>query len=128
MKNFNQFLNEKNIIFVRTNKFDNSNTVRKLPYNGIQCWAIYKKDFDKYVKELELWGGNKDDIEILNTNGYEIFALNYKKSHDYVIGKIKEPPKLIPFNKKFVMKFIKQKNKKNMLEYVSELGMGKLCY
>jgi glycosyltransferase involved in cell wall biosynthesis len=48
--------NSKEIVFVRTKKFNNKGTINKLPYNGIQCWAIYENDLEKYIKELELWG------------------------------------------------------------------------
>lgn len=49
-------------------------------------------------------------------------------THKYVMGETDEIPKLIPFNKnKHIMIYIKQSGK-SMLEYVSELGMGKMCY
>lgn len=132
---FNIFNNKKlnegffdDIIFVRTKNFNNIGTVNKLPYEGIHCWAIYKNDLDKYIEELELWGGNKKSIEIINPTGYEIFALNYPMVHKYVMGETDEVPKLIPFDKKIhTMKFIKQRGK-SVLKYVSELGMNKNCY
>jgi hypothetical protein len=120
--------NNDDIIFVRTKNFDNTGTFNKLPYNGIQCWAIYEKDLDKYIQELELWGGKKKNVEIINPIGYDIFALDYPMAHKYVMGESDEIPKPIPFNKnKHTMKFIKQ-NEKSILEYISELGMRKKCY
>jgi hypothetical protein len=58
-------INDDKIIFVRTKNFDNTGTLNKLPYDGIQCWAIYENDLDKYIEELELWGGKKKNVEII---------------------------------------------------------------
>lgn len=117
-----------NVIFVRTKNFDNSGTANKLPYEGIQCWAIYEEDLDKYIQELEIWGGKRKNVEILNPNGFTINALNYLEAHKYVMGETEEVPKLEPFDKnKHRLKFIKQGGK-SMLEYASELALGKLCY
>ena len=74
----NESINDDNIIFVRTKNFDNTGTLNKLPYDGIQCWAIYENDLDKYIVELELWGGKKKNVEIINPSGHDIFALNFK--------------------------------------------------
>lgn len=124
----NEQKNNDKIIFVRTKNFDNTGTFNKLPYNGIQCWCIYEDDLGKYIEELEIWGGKRKNIEIINPSGYDVFALNYPMTHKYVMGETDEIPKLIPFNKKIhVMKFIKQ-NGKSILKYVSELGMSKMCY
>jgi hypothetical protein len=113
--------NSKEIVFVRTKKFNNKGTINKLPYNGIQCWAIYENDLEKYIKELELWGGNKKDIELINSNGYEIFALDYTKAHKYVMGESDIIPKLEPFNKeKHILNFLKQ-GEKSLIEYVADM-------
>lgn len=124
----NESVNDDNIISVRTKNFDNTGTLNKLPYDGIQCWCIYENDLSKYIEELELWGGKKKNVEIINPSGYDIFALNYPMVHKYVMGETDEIPELIQFNKNIhVMRYIKQSGK-SMLEYVSELGMGKMCY
>ena len=124
----NESVNDDNIIFVRTKNFDNTGTLNKLPYDGIQSWCIYENDLSKYIEELELWGGKKKNVEIINPSGYDIFALNYPMVHKYVMGETDEIPELIQFNKNIhVMRYIKQSGK-SMLEYVSELGMGKMCY
>ena len=124
----NENINNDKVIFVRTKNFDNTGTLNKLPYDGIQCWCIYEDDLDKYIEELELWGGKKKNVEIINPRGYDIFALNYPMTHKYVMGETDEIPKLIRFNKNtHVMKYIKQSGK-SILEYVSELGAGKMCY
>ena len=60
----NESINDDNIIFVRTKNFDNTGAFNKLPYDGIQCWAIYENDLVKYIDELELWGGKKKNVEI----------------------------------------------------------------
>lgn len=132
VKNYRPSINENvfdnKIIFVRTKNFNNTGTINKLPYDGIQCWAIYKNDLDKYINELEFWGGNRKDIEIINPTGYNIFAINYPKAHKYVMGETNEVPELIPYNKtEHTMQYIKQGNK-SMLEYISELGLNKMCY
>jgi hypothetical protein len=126
MKNFKQFVNEsvndEKIIFVRTKNFNNSGTVNKLPYEGIQCWAIYETDLDKYIEELELWGGNKKNVEIINPIGFSIYALNYTEAHKYVMGEISNPPKLEKFDDvKHRLNFIKQGGK-SMLAYASDLS------
>ena len=113
--------NNEDILFIRTKKFNNIGTVNKLPYNGIQCWAIYENDIEKYIKELELWGGNKRDIEIIKPKNYKIFALDYPKTHKYVMGESDIIPKLETFNKeKHILNFIKQ-SEKSMLEYVADM-------
>jgi hypothetical protein len=66
-------------------------------------------------------GGNKKDIELINSNGYEIFALDYTKAHKYVMGESDIIPKLEPFNKeKHILNFLKQ-GEKSLIEYVAEM-------
>ncbi|MCX6822071.1 MAG: hypothetical protein NTW30_04820 [Candidatus Aenigmarchaeota archaeon] len=102
-----EYANE--IIFVRTDKFNNSGTVRELPYKGIQCFAIYKSDFEKYIEQLELYGGNRKHVKIVDPSGFKIYALSYNdKADKYVFGKSDEVPELEPFNgQKHVLKFKK---------------------
>ena len=124
MKTYENFTNK--IIFVRFERFDNDSTVRELPYKGIHCWAIYEKDFDKYIKELELWGGNRKYVKILEPKD-KIYALNYKQSHKYVMGEDDKLPELETFNPdKHVMKFIKQTGK-SMLEYCADMKYQIIC-
>lgn len=118
-----EFLNENvqknDIIFVRTKQFDNTGTNRELPYDGIQCWAIYENDLQKYIDELELWGGKQKDVEIIDLNDYKAFALDYPQTHKYVMGEIDELPKLEPFDvQKHILTFKKQ-GEKSMLEYTA---------
>jgi len=128
IERFDEYNSEDKVIFVRTKNFDNTETLHELPYDGIQCWAIYETDLDKYIEELEIWGGKKRNVEIINPSGYDIFALDYPMAHKYVMGESNEVPEPIPFDKnKHTMKFIKQSGK-TMLEYASELGMNKMCY
>lgn len=126
LKSFNESYTD--IIFVRTSKFDNTGTINKLPYRGIQCFAISQNDLDKYRKELELWGGSSGDIQIVDNDNLVPYALDYQKCHQYVMGESGEVPKLEPFNPdKHVMKFHKRDGK-SMLEWISDLGLGKDCY
>lgn len=112
---------EEDIIFVRTKKFNNNGTTNSLPYSGIQCWAIYGKDLEKYIIELELWGGRRKDVEIINTIGYNIFALDYQKAHKFVMGEISEPPELEIFDKqRHILLFVKQDGK-SILEYIANI-------
>ncbi|MDD5070986.1 MAG: hypothetical protein PHV17_09695 [Candidatus Omnitrophica bacterium] len=132
MKNYKLFVKiyEKldNIIFVRTKKFDNTGTQKELPYKGIHCFAIFLNDLEKYYDELELWGGNRKDVEILSNDNYNTYALDYKKAHKYVMGESTTLPDLELFDKtKHVMKFHKQ-DKKSMLKYASDLILNKQCY
>ena len=108
-------------IFVRYDKFDNIGTLRKLPYKGIQCWCIYEDDLDKYITELELWGGDRKSITIMDGEGYDKYALDYTKTHNYVMGDNDVLPELEKFNpNKHIMRFIKQP-KKSILEYVADM-------
>jgi hypothetical protein len=108
-------------IFVRYDKFDNRETKRKLPYKGIQCWCIYEDDLDKYITELELWGGNKDDVRIINGDRFNKYALDYTNTHQYIMGDNDVLPELEKFNpNKHIMRFIKQP-KKSILEYVADM-------
>lgn len=132
IKTFEQFVNENitndKIIFVRTRNFDNQGTTKKLPYEGIQCWAIYEDDFGKYVDELELSGGRRKNVEIINPAEFDVYALNYRKAHKYVMGQTEEIPQLEPFDEtKHILKFNKTEPK-HMLEYASDLLNGVLCY
>ena len=112
---------EQNYIFVRTDDFDNTGAIRKLPYDGIHCWCIYEDDFDKYIEELELWGGSRKKVRIVDGDNYKKYAINYKMTHDYVMGDSDEIPELENFNpNKHIMKFIKQ-SKKSMLSYVADI-------
>ena len=108
-------------IFVRTDDFDNTGTMRELPYDGIHCWCIYEKDLDKYIEELELWGGNRKKVKIVNGENYNKYAINYKMAHDYVMGESDKLPKLEKFNPdEHIMRFEKQKEK-SMLDYVADM-------
>ncbi len=108
-------------IFVRYDNFDNSVTKRKLPYKGIQCWCIYEDDLDKYITELELWGGDRKSISIMDGEGYNKYALDYTKTHNYVMGDSDVLPELEKFNpNKHIMRFIKQPEK-SMLEYIADM-------
>jgi len=110
-----------NYIFVRTDDFNNTGTIRELPYNGIQCWCIYEDDFDKYIEELELWGGNRKKVKVIDGDNYKKYAINYKMAHDYVMGNSDKIPELENFNpNEHIMKFIKQ-GKKSMLDYVADM-------
>jgi hypothetical protein len=112
---------ERNYIFVRTDDFDNTGAINKLPYDGIHCWCIYEDDFDKYIQELELWGGSRKKVRIVDGDNYKKYAINYKMTHDYVMGDSDEIPKLEKFNpNKHIMKFIKQGGK-SILGYVADM-------
>jgi hypothetical protein len=116
------------IIFVRTNKFDNTGTVNKLPYKGIQCFAINQNDLVKYKLELELWGGSESDVVVVDSTGLTPYALDYNKVHSWVMGESDILPDLLPFNSDIhTMNFTKM-DSKSMLEWISDLGLGKSCY
>ena len=112
---------KRKYIFVRTDDFDNTGTIRELPYDGIHCWCVYEDDFDKYIDELELWGGSRKKVRVVDGDNYKKYAINYKMAHDYVMGDSDEIPKLEKFNpNEHIMKFIKQ-GKKSMLNYVADM-------
>jgi len=121
LKLFENFSGEDNILFIRYNDFDNSTTRNKLPYDGIQCWAIYENDYQRYIDQLELWGGKKKNVSVINPEGYNINALNYTQAHKYVMGESKIVPELEKFNvDKHVLNFKKQ-DEKSMLQYYADL-------
>ena len=93
-----------NILFVKYKLFDNSQTVRKLPYDGISAWAVRKIDLNKYKRLLDFikqhhpeLGGGSENIEIVNPSGKKIFALDYDKVDSYVLGDSDEIPELEKF-------------------------------
>lgn len=118
---FEEYENDK-IIFVRTKKFNNSETIRKLPYEGIQCWAIYESDYGKYVEELELWGGYERDVEILDPLDKEIHAINYPMAHQYVMGEDDILPGLEVFDHNIHLTRFKKNEGKSMLEYSAQMN------
>jgi hypothetical protein len=103
-----------NILFVKYKLFDNSQTERKLPYDGISAWAIRKIDLNKYIKLFDYikhqhpeLGGGSENLEIVNPSGKKIFALDYEKTNNYVLGESDEIPELEPFNpKKHKLEFV----------------------
>ncbi len=106
-----------NILFFRNINYDNSGTVRHLPYKGIFCFAIYKKDIDKFYKMGWLWGVPKENIIDINPDGYNIFALNGYTVEYYVLGDSDRVPELEKFvPEKHCLKFEKQPND-HLVEY-----------
>jgi len=120
---FNNYKDKsKKIIFIKYTKFDNSDTVNRIPF-GKSLWAIYENDLEKYISELELWGGKKEDVEIMSSEFTGVFfALDYKKTHKYIMGESSEKPKLEIFdNNKHILRFNKSNDSKSMLKYYADM-------
>jgi hypothetical protein len=111
---------KEDFVFIRTEKFDNTGTINKLPYDGIHCWYIKKTDISKYIEELELWGGNRKDVTIVNPDNKEVYAVDYDQAHKYVMGETNKIPKLQEFDEnKHRLRFVKQVGK-SMIPYVAD--------
>ena len=102
-----------NVLFVRYKLWDNSKTVKKLPYSGTSAWAVKKKDLNKLIgffDDIKLlyphMGGGSENLEIINPAGKKVIALDYKKSNDYVMGDSNEKPEIEQFDpNKHTLKF-----------------------
>ena len=93
------------VIFVRNEKFDNSDCVNKFPYEGKSFFAVKSIHSNRYKKFISapIHNLNVDDFTILgseNININKVKALNYEEVSDYVLGKSKKIPELISFNPK----------------------------
>ena len=95
------------IILYRNELYDNSKTVRKLPYEG-KSWfvikAVHKKRLIKFLsnKNLkEIHGLDIENFTLLEIDSKKLVnakALNFKETNQYVLGESKKIPKQIDFN------------------------------
>lgn len=82
------------IIFVRVN-FDNSRTVRQLPYSGIHAWAMDAEEWDWF----RFTYANLNPIIIGSPDDYQrIGAISYKDVDRYVMGLSDTVPPIVPFD------------------------------
>lgn len=95
IKIFEKFISD-NVIFLRNVRYDNSTTKRKLPYMGIQCWAINENDIEYFYNQSYYTGrgstGDRKNYVEVNPIGFDIYALDFKQAHEYVMGLRPEPP------------------------------------
>lgn len=107
IKNIMGLINEStsDILFVKYTLWDNSQTIRKLPFPGQSAWAIKKSDLFKYKdfldnvkKHYPELGGGSENLKIVEPSGDEIIALNYPQANQYVMGDSNVIPEPEPFN------------------------------
>jgi hypothetical protein len=90
------------VVFFRTDTYNNSECIRKIPYEGKSYWpvkAIHKKRFERYIKYA------KPNhvfyyIELPEDSLYKVKALNFDKVNKYVTGASKTIPKIEEFDHK----------------------------
>ena len=92
------------VLFVKYTLWDNSQTIRELPFPGQSAWAIKKTDLFKYKdfldnvkKHYPELGGGSENLKIVEPNG-EVIALNYADANNYVMGDSNTIPEPEPFN------------------------------
>ena len=109
------------VIFLRNVNYSNKGNVRKLPYEGIHCWAVKEFDLDKFFEQAYYQGSDKKDFVEIKPEGKKIYALNFKVADDYVKGNSDLKPEIEKFNpNKHTLKF-KKVSGKSMYSYHSDL-------
>ena len=117
-----QSSNNDKIIFLRNTNYSNAGNVRKLPYEGIHCFALKESYLDKFFEQAYYQGSNKKDFIEIKPEGKKIYALNFKIADDYVKGNSDVKPALEKLNpNKHVLKFRKSTAVKPMYLYHSDL-------
>jgi len=112
---------EDKIIFLRNTNYSNRGNVKKIPYEGIHCWAVKESDLDKFFEQSYYQGADKKDFIEIQPNG-NIYALNFKEADDYVKGNSEIIPTLEKFNpNKHTLRFKKSTATKPMYLYHSDL-------
>lgn len=94
------------VIFVKYLKFNNSECVRKLPYDGESWWAIRSIHHRRLLKLIDSRHedkdfGNRKNWLIVRGEDMEyndIRSIDYRVANDYVMGNSDRVPELLPFN------------------------------
>ena len=98
---YSQF-NDGGVVFVRNKAYDNSQTIRRLPYRGVSAFAIHTDDFEKFKQYAEKQEGvDPSNWQVYNLDDfqdYEVCAMEMDETNDCVMGFSDEKPTLKPFN------------------------------
>lgn len=90
------------IVFVRHNSYDNSATIRRLPYRGVSAFAVHTDDFEKFKHYAEKEEGvDMSNWEVYNLDdfdNYELCAMHMSETNDYVMGYSDDKPTLKKFD------------------------------
>jgi len=71
-----------NIIFFKFNDFNNNESKREMPYDGIHAWASKETDF---YKILEIEGKKLSDVTIIDISDAKvIYGINYSSADFYI--------------------------------------------
>lgn len=94
--------NEGGVVFVRNKNYDNSETIRRLPYRGVSAFAVHTDDFERFKQYAEKEEGvDPSNWQVYNLDDfqdYEVCAMEMDDTNDYVMGFTDEKPTLKPFN------------------------------
>lgn len=94
--------NDGGVVFVRNKNYDNSQTIRRLPYRGVSAFAVATDDFEKFKQYAEKEEGvdpsNWQVYDMDDFDNYQVCALKMSETNDYVMGWSDEKPKLEPFD------------------------------
>lgn len=93
---------EGGVVFVRNKSYDNSATIRRLPYRGVSAFAVHTNDFEKFKHYAEKEEGvDTSNWEVYNLDdfdNYELCAMPMSETNDYVMGYSDDKPTLKKFD------------------------------
>lgn len=93
---------EGGVVFVRNKSYDNSATIRRLPYRGVSAFAVHTDDFEKFKHYAEKEEGvDTSNWEVYNLDdfdNYELCAMPMSETNDYVMGYSDDKPTLKKFD------------------------------
>lgn len=94
--------NDGGVVFVRNKNYDNSHTIRRLPYRGVSAFAVATDDFEKFKQYAEKEEGvdpsNWQVYDMDDFDNYQVCAMKMSETNDYVMGWSDDKPKLEPFD------------------------------
>ena len=94
--------NDGGVVFVRNKNYDNSQTIRRLPYRGVSAFAVATDDFEKFKQYAEKEEGvdpsNWQVYDMDDFDNYQVCAMKMSETNDYVMGWSDDKPKLEPFD------------------------------
>jgi hypothetical protein len=99
----------KGLTFCRNEFYDNSECVRRLPYEGQSWWVLQT---NHVLRHKQFLLGNNIDISTFryvkatDLKFNKIYALNHNDVNSYVVGNTNKVPELLEFNQnEHVFKF-----------------------
>lgn len=99
----------KGLTFCRNEYYDNSECLKKLPYEGQSWWGLQTKHVLRH-KQYLLGNGidvsNFKYVKAVDLKFNEIYAINFYEANSYVLGDSNKVPELLEFNRdEHVVKF-----------------------